>query len=120
MKKFKLTKGKLAALVAAGCMVVALPVMAFNDRYNYAMDGYDSEYIAGVWPTKSVVYLNTRPASGGDVQIILDGAAKASATFPYRTSRADWKVTVTSGQQLDIWGHSLSSSTTYGVLHVWD
>lgn len=101
-------------------MAVALPVMAFNTTYSYAMDGYDSEYIAGVTSSKTTVYLNTRPASGGDVQIILEGAANTSAVFPYRTSRADWNVTVTRGRQLDIWGHALSSSTTYGTLHVWD
>lgn len=102
MKKIRLTKGKLAALVAAGCMVVALPVMAFNDRYNYAMDGYDSEYIAGVKSSKTTVYLNTRPSTGGDVEIILETAANAKATFPYRTARDDWKVTVKPGVQLDI------------------
>lgn len=101
-------------------MVVALPVMAFNDRYNYAMDGYDTEYVAGVWPTKTTVYLNTRPSTGGDVRIMLEGAANTLAIFPYRTARDDWRVSVTTGKQLDIWAHAESANTTLGVLHVWD
>lgn len=120
MKKRKLTKGKLAALVAAGCMVIALPVMAFNDRYNYSMDGYDTEYVAEVKPTKTTLFLNTRPASGGDVKIILGDSVSTSAIFPYRTARDDWRVPVTAGKTIDIWAHAESANTTYGVLHVWD
>lgn len=118
MKKMKLTKGKLAALIAVGCMVIALPAMAFYKTYPYAMDGYDTEIITALTPTATPVYFNTRPSSGGDVEIILEGASDKRATFPYRTSRDDWEVLVTPNTQLSIYGHALSQYTTIGVLHV--
>lgn len=120
MKKMKFTKGKLAALVAAGCMVIALPVMAFNASYPYEVQNYNSMYLTGIRTQYSTVYLNTRPNTGGDVKIRLEGAANTSATFPYRTSRDDWAVAITPNEQLRIYAVSISTNTTKGILHVWD
>lgn len=120
MKKIKLTKGKLAALIAAGCMAVTLPVLAFNTTYPYEVHDYNSMYLAGIKTQYSTVYLNTRPNTGGNVKIRLEGAANTSAVFPYHTSRDDWAVTITPNEQLRIYAEALSSVTTKGILHVWD
>lgn len=120
MKKIKITKGKLVALVAAGCMAITLPAMAFNAMYPYEVQNYNSMYLVGLRTQYSTVYLNTRPNTGGDVKIRLEGAANTWVTFPYRTSRDDWAVTITPNEELRIYAESLSSNTTKGILHVWD
>lgn len=119
MNKIKLTKGKIAALVAVGCMAVSLPVQAFNEYYGYAFGPNENKPITNFVPGASKIYLNTRPSSGGQVEIILSGAANGSHTFPYQVSVDDWAVNVGNpGTKLYISGKAGELGSA-GSLHVW-
>ena len=119
MNKIKLTKGKIAALVAVGCMAVSLPVQAFNEYYGYAIGPNASKQIAGFVPGTSKIYLNTRPSSGGDVRIVLSGAAEGSHTFPYQVYVDDWAVNVENPATNLIIRGEAGDLGSAGSLHVW-
>lgn len=118
MKKVRVSKGKLAAVVAVCCIAIATPVFAFDEWYDYAIGPNDTETIARFVPGSSVLYLNSRPTSGGNLNVSLHGGGSGSTTFPYHTSRSPWQVNVNPSITLEIDGNATSYGTA-GSLHVW-
>ena len=55
--------------------------MAFSRADDYAIGPNETEMIASYVPGTSVVRLNTRPRSGGELTVTLNGAVNASASL---------------------------------------
>lgn len=120
MKTKNRRKKAVAAIACVLCFIaLSMPVLAFNETYSYAIGPNETKQIASFVPGATIIYLNSRPTAGGDMTVILSGAASGSSTFPYHTSRSDWKVTgVNASATLRIQGKAGSSGTS-GSLHVW-
>lgn len=121
MMKMMNKKKKIAAIIASVMCFIALsvPVLAYDQYYPYAIGPSESKQIAYFVPGASTIYFNSRPTNGGDLTVTLSGAASGSATFPYYTSRSDWKVTgVNASNSLTVKG-SAGSKGSSGSLHSW-
>lgn len=114
-----LKKRAIVVVAVILCFVCNMTAMAFSRADDYAIGPNETEMIASYVPGTSVVRLNTRPKSGGDLTVTLGGAVSASASFPYHTSRNDWVVRgVDKSSTLYING-SATSSGCAGTLRSW-
>ena len=93
------------------CFVCNMTAMAFSRADDYAIGPNETEMIASYVPGTSVVRLNTRPRSGGELTVTLNGAVNASASFPYYTSRTSGS---TSWQSIMASTTRLSTSVSVG------
>ena len=115
----KMKRRTIAIVAVILCFVSNMTVMAFSRADDYAIGPNETEMIASYVPGTSVVRLNTRPRSGGELIVTLGGAVNASARFPYYTSRTDWVVRgVDKSSTLYINGTATSSGTA-GTLRSW-
>lgn len=120
MKRFKLSKKGLAAVAAASCLAVSIPVMAFDSTYPYDIPSDTQTEIVRLIPGANTIYLNSRPTGGGNLHVTLSGAASGSHMFSYNVSTSPWEVSVSSPDAyLIVYGSGSPGMSTRGSLHIW-
>lgn len=124
MHEQKTTHIKRKVAVAAAALVASLTAanmtaMAFNEYYHYSVGPNDTEEIARFVPGANKIYLNTRPQTGGSVNIELSGAASARFNFPISIAIPDQEVSVSNPDTYLHINASAPSTGAAGDLHVW-